>query len=201
MEDAVRIFRLVATEFDVLNDETVEAWLNLTAPLISKKVFGKLYDQAIALLTAHRLKMAGYGDNQYGSVGDALRVGSYTEGETSVSFNVNQGTNLMADAELALTPYGLEYLTLRRLVVISIHSAGESPAGMNATGDSDFESFRTRKFLLDFRLARSQTTGALIWLKLLCGTNWELRPRRPGHFCARALMRMLTPSMPCAHSS
>lgn len=56
MEDAVRIFRLVATEFDVLNDETVEAWLNLTAPLISKKVFGKLYDQAIALLTAHRLK-------------------------------------------------------------------------------------------------------------------------------------------------
>ena len=31
MEDAVRIFRLVATEFDVLNDETVEAWLNLTA--------------------------------------------------------------------------------------------------------------------------------------------------------------------------
>ena len=121
MEDAVRIFRLVATEFDVLNDETVEAWLNLTAPLISKKV----YDQAIALLTAHRLKMAGYGDNQYGSVGDALRVGSYTEGETSVSFNVKQGTNLMADAELALTPYGLEYLTLRRLVVISIHSAGE----------------------------------------------------------------------------
>ena len=109
----------------MLNDETVEAWLNLTAPLISKKVFGKLYDQAIALLTAHRLKMAGYGNNQYGSVGDALRVGSYTEGETSVSFNVNQGTNLMADAELALTPYGLEYLTLRRLVVISIRSAGE----------------------------------------------------------------------------
>ena len=122
MEDAVRIFRLVATEFDVLNDETVEAWLNLTAPLISKKVFGKLYDQAIALLTAHRLKMAGYGNNQYGSVGDALRVGSYTEGETSVSFNVNQGTTLMADA---LLDVGLEYLTLRRLVVISIHSAGE----------------------------------------------------------------------------
>ena len=114
MEDAVRIFRLVATEFDALNDETVEAWLNLTAPLISKKLFGKLYDQAIALLTAHRLKMAGYGNNQYGSVG-----------ETSISFNVNQGTNLMADAELALTPYGLEYLTLRRLVVISIRSAGE----------------------------------------------------------------------------
>ena len=125
MEDAVRIFRLVATEFDVLNDETVEAWLNLTAPLISKKVFGKLYDQAIALLTAHRLKMAGQGNNQYGTVGDALRISSYTEGSTSIGFSVNQGTNLVVDAELALTQYGLEYLTLRRLVVIPIRSAGE----------------------------------------------------------------------------
>lgn len=125
MEDAVRIFRLVATEFETLDDETVEAWLSLTSPLISKKVFGKLYDQAVALLTAHRLKMAGYGDNQYGTIGDTLRIGSYSEGETSIGFNVNQGTSLMADAELTLTPYGLEYLTLRRLVVIPIHSAGE----------------------------------------------------------------------------
>ena len=82
MEDAVRIFRLVATEFDVLNDETVEAWLNLTAPLISKKVFGKLYDQAIALLTAHRLKMAGYGDNQYGSALEATLKAKHLSAST-----------------------------------------------------------------------------------------------------------------------
>lgn len=121
----IEIFRLVATEFKDLDDEKVMAWSELTAPLISKKVFGKLYDQALALLTAHRLKMAGYGDSTYGTVGDTLRIGSYSEGETSVSFTVNQGTNLLVDAELALTPYGLEYLTLRRLVVIPIRSAGE----------------------------------------------------------------------------
>ena len=96
-----------------------------TSPHISEKVFGKLYDQALALLTAHRLKMAGYGDSSYGTVGDTLRIGSYSEGETSIGFTVNQATNLMVDAELALTPYGLEYLTLRRLVVIPIRSAGE----------------------------------------------------------------------------
>ena len=116
----IEIFRLVATEFKDLDDEKVMAWSELTAPLISKKVFGKLYDQALALLTAHRLKMAGYGDSTYGTVGDTLRIGSYSEGETSVSFTVNQGTNLLVDAELALTPYGLEYLSLRRLVVIPI---------------------------------------------------------------------------------
>ena len=125
-EKAVEIFRLMATEFADLNAETVESWMELTEPIISRKVFGKLYDQALALLTAHRLKMAGYGDSSYGTVGDTLRIGSYSEGETSIGFTVNQGTNLMVDAELALTPYGLEYLSLRRLVVISVRSAGEA---------------------------------------------------------------------------
>ena len=125
MGNALRIFRVVATEFADLSEDTVMAWFELTAPLIGKKIFGKLYDQALALLTAHRLKMAGYGDSSYGTVGDTLRISNYSEGETSVGFGVGQATNLMVDAELALTPYGLEYLTLRRLVVISIRSAGE----------------------------------------------------------------------------
>ena len=123
---ALQIFRLVAAEFDDLADETVENWIELTEPMISRKRFGKLYEQALALLTAHRLKMSGYGDMTLGKVGDSLRVGSYSEGETSVSFTVNQQTNLLADAELALTPYGLEYLSLRRLVIIPIRSAGEN---------------------------------------------------------------------------
>lgn len=124
--NTLQIFRLVATEFDSLADETIDNWIELTAPLISKRRFGKLYNQALALLTAHRLKMSGYGDSTLGTVGDTLRVGSYSEGETSVGYTVNQATNLMVDAELALTPYGLEYLSLRRLVVIPIRSAGES---------------------------------------------------------------------------
>lgn len=124
--DTLQIFRMVATEFNELAEETVNGWIELTKPMVSKKRFGKLYEQALALLTAHRLKMAGYGDNALGTVGDALKVSSYSEGETSVSFSVNQATNLQADAELALTPYGLEYLSLRRLVIISIRSAGEA---------------------------------------------------------------------------
>ena len=121
----IEIFRLVATEFSSMEDTTVSQWLELTSPLISKRVFGKLYEEALALLTAHRLKMAGYGVSSYGTVGDTLRIGSYSEGETSIGFTVNQATNLLVDAELTLTPYGLEYLSLRRLVVIPIRSAGE----------------------------------------------------------------------------
>ena len=120
------MFRGIAKEFADVSDETVKMWLELTEPLISKKRFGKLYEQAIVLLTAHRLKMAGYGDSALGTLGDALRVGSYSEGETSVSFSTNQGSNLAVDAELALTSYGLEYLSLRRLVIVPILCAGEN---------------------------------------------------------------------------
>jgi len=123
---ALEIFRIVATEFSDVKDKDVKKWLQLTAPIISKKRFGKLYEQALALLTAHRLKMAGYGDSSYGTVGDTLRVGNFSEGETSIGFTTNQQTNLLADGELSLTPYGLEYLTLRRLAIIPIVSAGEA---------------------------------------------------------------------------
>ena len=40
----IEIFRLVATEFSSMEDTTVSQWLELTSPLISKRVFGKLYD-------------------------------------------------------------------------------------------------------------------------------------------------------------
>ncbi len=123
---AIEIFRLIATEFKTVPDESLGKWLELTAPYISKRRFGRLYDQALALLTAHRMKMAGYGDSSYGTVGDTLRVGSFSEGETSIGFTTNQATNLLADGELALTPYGLEYLSLRRMVIIPIRSAGEA---------------------------------------------------------------------------
>lgn len=125
MDKALQIFRLVATEFDTLSDDTIVNWLDLTTPFISKKIFGKFYEQALAYLAAHRLKMSGYGDSTLGTVGDTLRVGSYSEGETSIGFTVNQATNLLVDADLALTPYGLNYLSIRRLVIIPIRSAGE----------------------------------------------------------------------------
>lgn len=126
MDEYIRILRMVATEFADVEDETVLKWVEITTPLISRKTFGKLYPQAIAFLTAHRMKMSGLGDISHGTVGDTLRVSNYSEGSTSIGFTVNQGTNLMIDAELALTPYGLEFLSLRRLVVTSIRISGES---------------------------------------------------------------------------
>jgi hypothetical protein len=122
----IEILRLLAPEFSSISDEVITQWIELFTPLVSAKRFGNTYNQAVALLTAHKLKMAGYGDNTNGTIGDTLRVGSYSEGETSIGYTVNQGTNLLNDAELTLTTYGLQYLSLRRARIIPIVSAGEA---------------------------------------------------------------------------
>lgn len=123
---ALQIFRVVADEFSTVNDETVLVWIDLTAPLISEKRFGKLYQQALAYLTAHRMKMAGMGDQSTGSVDDGLRVSSYSEGGVSISYSTSGQSAMQVDGELALTSYGLMFLALRRLVIIPIISAGET---------------------------------------------------------------------------
>ena len=139
--EALKIFRMVAAEFasipddDVTDPETgevkeygINSYLELYKDQISEKRFGSTYQKALAYLTAHKLKMSGLGNNEgTGNIAieDSIRVGSYSEGETSISFTTNQQTNLQVDAEYALTVYGLEFLTLRRNAIIPIISAGE----------------------------------------------------------------------------
>ena len=137
--EALDIFRMVAKEFAEIPDDDIvdlengiitygiKSYLMLYSDQISAKRFGTTYQKALAYLTAHKLKLSGYGNKENGSLGDSLRVGSYSEGETSISYTTNQQTNLQVDAEYALTVYGLEFLTLRRNAIVPIISAGEGP--------------------------------------------------------------------------
>ena len=123
--EALEIFRMVAQEFEEIKDDEVRKWIELVKPIVSEKRFGKMYNQALALLAAHRLKMAGKGDNTTGKIDDTMRVNSYSEGDISVGYSVSQNVNASVDAEYALTAYGLQYLSIRRLVIVPIISAGE----------------------------------------------------------------------------
>lgn len=117
-------FRLMAAEFEQAPDETVEKWIALAEPLVSKKRFGSLYAQAVALLTAHKMKLAGLGENALDGVPvNGGGVSSYTEGSTSVSFNTSQQANTAADAEFGLTNYGTQFLSLRRSCIVPILSS------------------------------------------------------------------------------
>ena len=119
-------FRLIASEFEAISDDNIEDWIELVKPLISEKKFGNTYNMALALLVAHKLKMAGYGDTSTGRVDDALRVSSYSEGEVSISYSASQSGSISVDAEYTLTAYGLQFLGIRRSKIIPILSAGEA---------------------------------------------------------------------------
>lgn len=127
---ALDILRTIAPEFKAVSDEQVQKFLELCVPLVSKSRFGKLYDQSLALLAAHRMKLSGLGvsviggSSGEGGAAAGFQLASVAEASVNVSFNtanINTGT----DSWYALTPYGLEFLNLRRLLIMPITSAGE----------------------------------------------------------------------------
>lgn len=126
---SLETFRFLATEFNTVSDSDVTQFMEICKPLLSESRFGDLYPQALAYLTAHKMKMAGLGDSLMGisglRAGDTVGLSSVSEGETSVSFSNSQAVNIGVDGEYSMTQYGVMFLTLRRLVSVNIVSAGE----------------------------------------------------------------------------
>lgn len=130
--EAFEIIRTAMTEFAEVDDNTVKVFISLTEPLISRKRFGKLYQQALAYLSAHKMKMSGLGKSigaSNGTIGDTIGLSSVSEGETSVSFSNNQSGNIDTDSEFGLTVYGMQYLQLRKRCIITIISTGVEHGG------------------------------------------------------------------------
>lgn len=126
---AIDIISLVAGEFSDVETDKMEKWIEVVRPLVSKKQFGELYEHGLAYLACHKMKMAGLGTNplgELGTIGIGFAVGSVSEGGSSISFGANQSSNLVTDAELGLTAYGLQFLQLRRSVIVPIHCSSES---------------------------------------------------------------------------
>lgn len=128
--EAFEIIRKTMNEFSEVTDDTVNTYLSLAEPLISRKRFGKMYQQALAYLAAHEMKMLGLGKSKgIGLIRDTIGLASVSEGETSVSFSNNQAGNTVSDAEFGLTVYGMKYLQLRKRCIVTIVSAGVGHGG------------------------------------------------------------------------
>lgn len=90
---AIEIIRLIGAEFSEVDEDTILKWIELVKPMVSKKQFGDLYEQAIAYLVCHKLKMSGNGQNplgEIGAIGVGFSISSVSEGGTSVSFGAGQ---------------------------------------------------------------------------------------------------------------
>lgn len=129
MDKVIAYIRLIGEEFKSIADDQLNLWIEMLRPMVSRKQFGDLYEQALAYLVCHKLKMAGNGANplgDLGAIGIGFAVGSVSEGGSSISFGANQSSNLATDAELGLTGYGVQFLQLRRMVIVPIHCGGEA---------------------------------------------------------------------------
>lgn len=122
----IEYIKMLSEEFREYPEDKIEQWIIFCQPLVSKKQFGKLYEQALALVVCHKMKMAGLGDNslgELGKIGNAYMASSVSDGGSSISYASSGVGNLQADAEYAMTIYGTQYLQLRRSAIVPIHTA------------------------------------------------------------------------------
>lgn len=128
--EAFDIIRNTMNEFDEVSDDKIMTFVALSEALISKKKFGKLYQQALSYLAAHKMKLSGLGSTTIGAtIGDTIGLSSVSEGETSVSFSNSQAGNVASDAEYGLTMYGMQYLQLRKRCIPTIVVSGGGKCG------------------------------------------------------------------------
>lgn len=128
------IIRTIAPEFKEESDDDLRNWIELSEPYLSESKYGKLYPQAIAYLTAHKMSLniaaesESVGEKIDISVKNTMNVASFTEGSTSISFNnsaVGGGASSGdADAEYLLTAYGLQFLAIKKRCIVPILIAG-----------------------------------------------------------------------------
>lgn len=125
----IEMVQMLSEEFRNMTEEQIAPWVEFCTPMVSKKQFGKLYNQALALLICHKMKMAGLGENtlgELGKIGNSFAASSVSDGGSSISFASSGVGNLQTDAEYALTVYGAQFLQLRKMAIVPIHIAGES---------------------------------------------------------------------------
>lgn len=123
---ALEIIRLVGSEFEDIDDDELGQWVEIARPFVSKEKFGKFYEQALAFMVCHMMKMGGLGEDtlgEYGKMGAAsgmAGISSISDGGSSISFSWPGQTAITADAVYAQTTYGRQYLALLRLVIVPI---------------------------------------------------------------------------------
>ena len=128
-DKVINMMRAIGEEFSDLSDDKIRFWIDFVRPMVSKKQFGNLYYQALALLICHKLKMDGLGENtlgELGKIGNSYAASSVSDGGSSISFASTGAGNLQADAEYTMTIYGTQYLQLRRMCVVPIHVSEEN---------------------------------------------------------------------------
>ena len=120
MDEVLKVFRVVAPEFNNMTDEEVTAMLELFAPMVSKNTFGAKYSLALAYFVAHILSL----NNVYATVAGSSADGSVAgvkrekEGDLEREYAIPDASDYMS--LLYKTYYGRMYLQIMKICAIGI---------------------------------------------------------------------------------
>ena len=122
IENIIKIFRVVAGEFESVDSDKLRIMIQLQGQRLSEKAFGKNYDLAVAYLVAHTLTLDNVLKNG-GATSGALTSGAVTserEGNVQVSYASpsNSGSLGSGDSLYSKTAYGQLFLELRKQSII-----------------------------------------------------------------------------------
>ena len=107
-------------EFSAVNDVRIQALLDIANLSVSQKVWGSAYAPGMAYLVAHLLKRSGAAIGVSGGSSNAGTVSSEKVGELPRSYSAPGGSGSSGeDAFLSTTSYGMEYLRLRRQLLVT----------------------------------------------------------------------------------
>ena len=120
MDDVLKVFRVIAPEFNNLTDEEVTAMLELFAPMVSKNTFGTKYNLALAYFVAHIIALNGVYATAQGSSTDGSVAGikREREGDLEREYAIPDASDYMS--LLYKTYYGRMYLQIMKLCAIGI---------------------------------------------------------------------------------
>ena len=120
MDEVLKVFRVIAPEFNNLTDEEVTAMLELFAPMVSKNTFGTKYNLALAYFVAHIIALNGVYATTQGSSTDGSVAGikREKEGDLEREYAIPDASDYMS--LLYKTYYGRMYLQIMKLCAIGI---------------------------------------------------------------------------------
>lgn len=120
MDEVLKVFRVIAPEFNNLTDEEVTAMLELFAPMVSKNTFGTKYNLALAYFVAHIIALNGVYATAQGSSTDGSVAGikREREGDLEREYAIPDASDYMS--LLYKTYYGRMYLQIMQLCAIGI---------------------------------------------------------------------------------
>ena len=120
MDEVLKVFRVIAPEFNNMTDEEVTAMLELFAPMVSKHTFCAKYNLALAYFVAHIIALNGVYATAQGSSTDGSVAGvkREKEGDLEREYAIPDASDYMS--LLYKTYYGRMYLQIMKLCAIGI---------------------------------------------------------------------------------